>query len=226
MKHMINFSADISYDSVCDLINDLEKFKADNCEGVIIILNTLGGSTLAGQMLIDYFNELDDLVVDILVGDFCHSAGFKFIVAVDNPSVNVVINRSTVSTVHLSYLPFVTSLETIENNPDIGRRSGATKCRLMTKIAEQDIEEFYKHIGLDDEQLDILSRGGDVVLTCDGIIKARETYQRYLRYSSTNDENIKYSLDKLDAKIAQLQAKKQEILDTYKEINNKEFGGK
>lgn len=225
MKHMINFSADITYDSVCDLINDLEKLKADECEGVVMVFNTIGGSTIAGQMLTEYFNTLDDLIVDILVGDFCHSAGFKFIVSVDNPSVNVIVDKSTVSTVHLSYIPFVRSLETIENNPDIGRRSGATKCSIMGKIADKDIEEFYKHLGLTDDQLDILSRGGDIVLEYDGIVKARETYQRYLRYGSSNDENIKYSLDKIDAKIAQLQARKQEILDTYKEINNKEFGG-
>lgn len=152
MKTLI-FNDEITYDSVNDLINDIEE-GINSGEEVTVYFQTVGGDYSSGLVLIDYINQNKNSIT--LVGyEELSSTGFSVFFRVD---CKKKLLEGVFSLVHLT----ARSVETrnIKNSKHID------KFFLDESKRNHDAEMVWlKQIGLYDKEIASVKKGEDLFLT-------------------------------------------------------------
>lgn len=207
------------FEPIYSLITDLDSIRQVGSYSKLTLYFSSGGG-LADCLftLSDYFNQIDDIEIDLVVSGMVASAGFYILLMIDNPNINIIFNDISSGIIHLSDT-FLSSRGMLSKddgryNWDKFRQKESEKLNNYFKI------NYINKLKLSKEDRKRLNQGQDLHLDKKELEDIVYSFQERRYFESEeflkNYADLKFNMNELQDNI-------EELKDKYKKITGKEL---
>ena len=212
----IYFNNDFEFESIYNLMTDIDSIRQiGGYNRINLYFTSMGGDSECLFALADYFNQISDIEIDLIVNGGVASAGFYILLMINNPNVHIIFTQGSYGVIHLG--------DTLLSSR--GSLSKESERYNWNKFREKDIQELNKYfkeeyinkLKLRKEDRKRLNQGQDLHLFKDELEDVVYSFQERAYYES---EEFMNDYREAKERVQELN----HILETMKENYKKNTG--